>query len=270
MVKFFNAHGASVVLGDVDAERGAALAGSFPAKVHFLHTDVTSYESLLGLFDKAIKEYDRIDIAISCAGITEKAGWFMPALCNMETVRQAPPLATLDVNLKGTLYFARIATAYLRHNAAPQDDKSLVLLSSLAGFESMPGFSLYQTSKHGVLGLMRSLRTYLPAMKAGIRVNCVCPGATDTVMMARLKIHYENAGLALQTPDAVARVIGGLAADRAWNGESIYVEGGEGWAIEENLDRTQEQWLGQVGTKEVRKIRAAAGALAAKIRGPKV
>jgi NAD(P)-dependent dehydrogenase (short-subunit alcohol dehydrogenase family) len=52
----------------------------------------------------------------------------------------------LDVNLLGTLYFARIAAVYLRQGAQPGDDKSLVLMSSAAGFKDTPGMFVYQVS----------------------------------------------------------------------------------------------------------------------------
>jgi hypothetical protein len=59
---------------------------------------------------------------------------------------QTPNKLVLDVNLLGTLYFARIAAVYLRQGAQPGDDKSLVLMSSAAGFKETPGMFLYQVS----------------------------------------------------------------------------------------------------------------------------
>lgn len=56
------------------------------APTHFVKTDVTDYESLLHLFDTAWKQFGRVDIAISNAGLQEAGTWFDPAL-DLETVK---------------------------------------------------------------------------------------------------------------------------------------------------------------------------------------
>lgn len=61
----------------------------------------------------------------------------------LTTTRQPPVSTVLDVNLLGPLYFARIAAAYLRHGKKPEEDKSIVLLSSVAGFIDTPGLFAY-------------------------------------------------------------------------------------------------------------------------------
>ncbi|PVH79365.1 hypothetical protein DL98DRAFT_516135 [Cadophora sp. DSE1049] len=76
----------------------------------------------------------------------------------MSTIRTLPSTLVQDVNVAGTLFFPRIAAVYLRHNWKEDDDKSLILSSSVAGFEESPGLFVYQSTKHGVLGLMRWLR----------------------------------------------------------------------------------------------------------------
>jgi len=215
-------------------------------------TDVTSYDSLLALFDRALKLYGRVDIAISNAGIIEQPGWFEPST-DLDSVRIAPSTAVLDINLTGTLYFSRIAAVYLRQKATPKDGKSLVLVSSVAGFQESPGLFVYQAAKHGVIGLMRSLRKYFPVTYGNIdiRVNCVCPGATDTAMVQTFQEAWKNEGLPMNTPEGVARMIVGVSIEEKLNGESIYVEGDRGWAFEERLHHTQPQWLGEVAASNL-------------------
>ena len=84
---------------------------------------------------------------------------FDPSL-TLETVQEEPKksISIVDVNLKGPLYFSRIAAVYLRQGKGGGQDKSLTLVSSVAGFREDPGLYVYIASKHGVLGLMRSLR----------------------------------------------------------------------------------------------------------------
>jgi NAD(P)-dependent dehydrogenase (short-subunit alcohol dehydrogenase family) len=217
-------------------------------------TDVTSYASLLALFDKALTTYGRVDVAISNAGILERPGWFESSI-NLDSVRTAPSTAVLDVNLTGTLYFARIAAVYLRQSAAVTDDKSLLLLSSVAGFEESPGLFVYQAAKHGVLGLMRSLRKYFPGAygEPGIRVNCVCPWATETAMVRTFADAWKEQGLPMNSSEGVASIIVGVSADDRVHGESVYVEGDRGWLIEEGLARTHPEWLGEAAASSLAK-----------------
>ena len=223
-------------------------------------TDVTSYDSLLALFDKALVLYGRVDIAISNAAIIEQPGWFSPSL-DLDSVRKAPPTAVIDVNLTGTLYFAHIAAVYLRKNANTEHDKSMVLLSSVAGFEESPGLFVYQASKHGVLGLMRSLRKYFPGAYADcrLRVNCICPWATKTAMVKTFQAAWSQEGLPMNSAEDIAQMILGVSVDENLNGESIYVEGGRGWAMEEGLERTQPQWLGESAASNLAKGQAFLG-----------
>lgn len=131
----------------------------------FVHCDVTSYQDNLALFDAALEACGRVDHAIANAGLGEQGNFFDPAL-TLESVKEVPgkSIKVVDVNLKGELYFSRIASVYLRQpdlnskSSTAALDKSLTLVSSVAGFREDPGLHVYIASKHGVLGLMRSLR----------------------------------------------------------------------------------------------------------------
>ncbi len=57
---------------------------------------------------------------------------------------QKPTTKVVDVNLNGTLYFSRIACVFLRQGQQPSEDKSLILISSVAGFKEYPGLFVYQ------------------------------------------------------------------------------------------------------------------------------
>ncbi|OJJ45324.1 hypothetical protein ASPZODRAFT_17540 [Penicilliopsis zonata CBS 506.65] len=120
-------------------------------------------------------------------------------------IERAPEPWTLNGDLLGTLYFARIAAVFLRQDASREADRSLVLVSSIAGFTGSPGLPLYSASKHGVLGLMCALRTSLPDTHK-ISVSAVCPWTSAKGM------EDEIAGLA--------------AWGRRATRKTIYVEGG--------------------------------------------
>ena len=95
---------------------------------------------------------------------------------------------------------------YLKQGAQANEDKSLVLVSSTAGFKETPGLFVYQASKHGVLGLLRSLRLYLPKTH-GVRVNAICPWMTDTVMVDGIRDNWVKERLPVNTPADVGRIM---------------------------------------------------------------
>lgn len=178
LVRICHKAGAHVFFGDVLVEQGEALAASLRSQststttsnsnpptqhAHFVRTDASNYQSNLDLFDAAFSACGRVDHAASVAGIGERGNIVDPAL-TLESVRMEPreSMTTLDVNFVGPLYFSRIASVYLRQGASDEGtvaDKSLTLVSSVAGFTEAPGLYVYSATKHAVYGLMRSLRT---------------------------------------------------------------------------------------------------------------
>lgn len=201
-VNLLHAHGALVIHGDWDGDGGKALDTSLSSpNVTFVQSDVTSYESVLNLFEVAWKKYGRVDIAISNAGVPELDNWFNPST-TISDVSQKPNTKVIEVNLLGTLYFARIASVFLKQNAKPEDDKSLILVSSAAGFKESPGIPIYTATKHGVLGLMRSLRPHLPKTH-NIRVNAICPWMTDTGMVLGIRDAWIAEKLPVNQPEGV-------------------------------------------------------------------
>ena len=152
-----------------------------------------------------------------------------------------------------------------------------MLVSSTAGFKETPGLFTYTASKHGVLGLLRSLRPYLPKSH-NIRVNAICPWMTDTVMVEGIRENWIKEDLPVNKPGEVGRVIlevaaglkdGSLNGEKKktgmgegvkndvgvgeetgrWNGRAVFVEGGRGWDIEEGINATEPIWLGEKVSK---------------------
>ena len=118
-----------------------------------------------------------------------------------------------------------------------------------------PGLFTYQAAKHGVLGLMRSLRLYTPST-LGIRVNAICPWMTATALVAGIEEAWHKAKLPVNQPIDVARVIMSVLKLKGLNGKAMYIEGGRAWEIEEGIERTmagcgdEDGWLGRDQVKE--------------------
>lgn len=254
---------AHVVFGDTDQEAANGLVKSLTSEdneegeVTFINCDATGYADLYKLFKTAYDKYGHIDHAFAIAGILERGNWFDPEL-TIESVEHAEETsAVLDVNMKGTATFARIAVVFLRSGMRRRENRSLTLTSSVAGIAESPGLYMYQASKHGILGLMRSMRKTIYA-RDGIRVNCICPGMTESLMTTSVIETFRSNGHA-QTSDDCARFYLGVANNPSMNGKSIYVEGGKGWEFEDGLWRTLPQWLGEEPAKMLKENVKAMG-----------
>ncbi|RDW76964.1 hypothetical protein BP6252_05017 [Coleophoma cylindrospora] len=193
-------HGANVIIGDINDARGKALVAEVRKKTgnqnhHYIHCDVTDWQSQVDFFRSAaqLSPHKGIDAVVANAGIAESNTKFEQPM-NLDA--QEPPkpnLKTFEVNLLGVLYTAHLATFYLPRNpqsnkASPssvpgpgQRDRHLLLISSVAGLNPIPGQPLYGISKHGVVGLFRQLRS--TSFQHGIRVNMLCPYFIDTPLI---------------------------------------------------------------------------------------
>jgi NAD(P)-dependent dehydrogenase (short-subunit alcohol dehydrogenase family) len=248
--------GALVVFGDVAKQPAENLVSSLKAspgtgEVSFVPCDVTNYDDIYNLVKAAYEKYGRIDHAFACAGIFETGQWFDPELTMESVKKEKGPQLTLDINVLGLANFARVAVVFMREGMEKGENKSITFMSSVNAFRESPGLSMYQTSKHAVQGLMRSMRKPI-FDRDGIRVNTVNPGVTETPMIAHLVHVFKQPGFYCQPPDDVARMVLGLQVRTDLNGKGIYVEGGSGWEFEDSFYREQPIWLGEEPTRRMR------------------
>lgn len=84
--------GAHVFFGDWDDAKGSKLAeelrSSKGGSVTYLKVNVREYQSLLSLFDTAFTKHGEVDMAICCAAVTERTGYWEPNNLNLESVKQ--------------------------------------------------------------------------------------------------------------------------------------------------------------------------------------
>lgn len=141
-------------MGDINKDAAIKTVEQLAGGHTYVETDVRRYEDVYVLFEEAYKQHGRIDHAISCAGILEQGNWFDPNL-TIEGVREPGNTNLLDVNVFGTLNFARIATVFMRQGILNAGSKSLTLMSSVNAFRDSPGLFLYQAC-----GIVHSLLEY--------------------------------------------------------------------------------------------------------------
>ncbi|CAN8100140.1 unnamed protein product [Discula destructiva] len=222
------AAGAHLIIGDIASDTGEALVAelrtaSASAHHHFVRVDVTDWASQAALFQTAarLSPTGEIDAVVASAGVSDREGTITgkgfenPAGLDAPNP-PAPDLKCIEVNLIGMLYTAHLALFWLQQNSkAPSAsdtrdarDRHFLIIGSSAGLFALPGVPQYVTSKHGVTGLFRSLRTL--SFRQGIRVNMLCPYFVDTPILPNRAVAM-LAGLGLasldDTVDAATRLM---------------------------------------------------------------
>ncbi|MET8141647.1 SDR family NAD(P)-dependent oxidoreductase [Sphaerisporangium sp. NPDC005288] len=170
------AAGATVVLADLNTERGKAIADELGGV--FVQTDVSDEASVQAAVDAAVATGKPLRAVVNSAGI----GW-----ASRTVGRDGSPhdLASyrkvIDVNLIGTFNLMRIgAAAMARTEPADADGARGVVINtaSVAGLEGQTGQVAYSASKGGIIGMTLPAARDLAAI--GVRVLTICPGIIDT------------------------------------------------------------------------------------------
>ena len=221
--------GASVVIADVDdsgAAETAALIGD-EARVAVVRADVTDPGSVESVIALAVERFGRLDCACNVAGISVEPKPFV----DVDARRLAARAST------STSPVVFVCMQYeLRQMLAQGDGGAIVNVSSGAGVVPAPGQPHYTAAKHAVLGLTKhAAQEYA---RAGIRVNAVLPGQTETEpMKAYLDAQPDHGEKLLRRmpmgrmarPDEIAESIAWLCSDASSyvNGVSLLVDGGQ-------------------------------------------
>ncbi|WP_327429409.1 glucose 1-dehydrogenase [Streptomyces sp. NBC_01236] len=214
------AAGANVVLGDVLAEEGQALAGELGDAARFIRLDVTDETAWQRAAAFAWTEFGGIE------GLVNNAGIATGQLLETETVDHFRQV--LDVNLTGVFIGMKTVIPAMRDNGGG----SIVNISSMAGLTTVATTSSYGASKWGVRGLTKVAAVELGTAK--VRVNSVHPGMTYTPMTANIGIqqgdgHFPNSpmGRVGETHEIAKAVVFLLSDDSAYvTGAELAVDGG--------------------------------------------
>jgi NAD(P)-dependent dehydrogenase (short-subunit alcohol dehydrogenase family) len=202
-----------------------------------LPLDITDRHATALSVARILEDHGRIDVLVNAAGV---AG--VGSALNLDIEEWS---RVIDVNLTGTFI---VSQAVGRVMAAQKAGGRIINVASVAGLVGAAGMSHYCASKHAVIGLTKSLA--LEWAPYGIRVNCVCPGATDTPLLrqnsdpARLGKAIPLARLG--EPLEQANVIAFLASPHSsyMTGTVLCVDGGV-MALNPSSSRSAEERLAE-------------------------
>lgn len=224
-VRMLAAHGAKVVIADVQAELGARVAAELGQR--FVRCDVASETDGKAVVAAAV-ETGKLFGLVNCAGIA-------PAV---KTVGRdgAHPLdvftKTIMVNLVGSFNMIRLAAeAMSKNDPEPTGERGVLInTASVAAYDGQIGQAAYSASKGGLVGM--TLPVARDLARSGIRCVTIAPGIFRTPMMDSMPQDVQDALAAsipfpsrLGTPDDYAKLVHQIVTNEMLNGETIRLDG---------------------------------------------
>jgi len=224
--------GATVVIADLNAEAGEALADEI--KGVFAKLDVTNSEQISEVVVQAAS-IAPLKALVNSAGIANA----IRTIGRDGQIESAFPMdkfeAIVRVNLLGTFDMVRQAATVMSRNEPDANGQrgAIVNMASVAAFDGQIGQAAYSASKGGIVGLTLPLARDLSG--AGIRVNTIAPGLIDTPIynnFADPEAFKAQLGQSvlfpkrLGSPAELASMVRELITNDYMNGETIRVDGG--------------------------------------------
>jgi len=224
--ELFAERGASVVVVDLDVDAANETVGRIEADdgdAISVEADVSDADDVAAFVERTVDEYGHVDVLHNNAGIPQES-------TPVEDVTEQTWDQIQDVNLKSAFLGAKYAVPHMRE----QGGGVILNTASTAGIRPRTGLSAYCASKGGVITLTKQLAYELA--DDGIRVNAICPVATDTGMLPEFTSDEltiddmaETIPLGrLAEPDDIAQAAAFLASDDAdmITGTALEVDGG--------------------------------------------
>ncbi|MEC5423459.1 SDR family NAD(P)-dependent oxidoreductase [Virgibacillus sp. C22-A2] len=222
--------GCQVIMLDINSEEGmkqAKIIGENGGKATFFTCDVTSSENCQTVIEKIESDYHKVDILFNNAGVIRRKNTVDHSEADWDLV--------MNVSLKSVFLLSKYAIPLMAKNGGG----SIINTGSGWGLKGGDNAVSYCAAKAGVVNVTKAM-----AIDHGgdnIRVNCICPGDTDTPLLRgeaeQLKLDEKeflvSSGIdrplrRIGTPDDIAKGVLYLASDlSAWvSGTTLVVDGG--------------------------------------------
>jgi 3-oxoacyl-[acyl-carrier protein] reductase len=224
--ELFASRGASVAVVDIDADATAETVDEITTDggdAIAVTADVSDAREVEAFVERTVEEYGRIDVLHNNAGIPQES-------TPVEEVTEATWDQIQDINLKSAFLGAKHAVPHMRE----QGGGVILNTASTAGVRPRTGLSAYCASKGGMITLTKQLAHELA--DDNIRVNAICPVATDTDMLPEFTSNELTVDDMAETiplgrlaePTDIAQAAAFLASDEAEmiTGTALEVDGG--------------------------------------------
>lgn len=212
--------GVGVVVSDVDVDGAQQTTDGIRASggnAVSQQCDVTSSADLKGAFERAVREFGRLDIVCNNAGIGGDNAWLTDENSDWKRVIEIDLVAVIDATR-------------LTIDALGPEGGVIINTSSLIGLYPMAAAPIYGAAKAGVIAFTRSLRSL--AEEKGIRVNAICPEVVDTPLaergMGREIMNELRQANTVLTPDQIAELVIEIIADPTRAGEIVQITASDG------------------------------------------
>lgn len=219
-VERFLAEGANVVAADINADAAKETIKGHEDRAVAATVDVTDANAVQRMVDQTVERFGSLDCYFNNAGVPMVA-------CPIEETSDAEWQRNIAVNLTAFFIAARIVVPVMKR----QRSGVILVTSSMTGVRPRPNLSAYAAAKGGAINLAKELAIELADF--GIRVNAICPVATETPMLKQFGPGDQSTAKAtplgrLARADEIASTAAFLASDDASfiTGSAILVDGG--------------------------------------------
>jgi NAD(P)-dependent dehydrogenase (short-subunit alcohol dehydrogenase family) len=220
--------GANVVIADLQADKGEALAKQLGARTRFVRCDVTSEADGQAVVDAALKIFGALQGLVNCAGI---------AIAERTVKKDGPHVLAsfarvIGINLIGTFNMIRLAaTAMTQGQPNAAGERGVIVnTASVAAYDGQIGQAAYSASKGGVVGMTLPIARDLS--RDGIRVCTIAPGIFETPMLLGMPKDVQDAlgkqvpfPSRLGKPAEYAALAKHIIENEMLNGETIRLDG---------------------------------------------
>lgn len=227
VAKCYAREGAKVVVVDYNEETANKVAQDIKnagGEAVAFKADVTDANQVAAMVDFAVRTYGKLDCACNNAGKSS-------ATINLIDTPVENFNEVIDLDVRGVFFCCKEEIKAMHQNGSG----AIVNISSTSGILGNPGIVPYNTSKHAVLGLTKSVA--LEECKNNIRINAVCPGVTETPLIKGVRDNdpatyqlfcTQIPQGRLAQPEEIGNVVAFLSSDMAsyMVGSTVVVDGG--------------------------------------------
>jgi 3(or 17)beta-hydroxysteroid dehydrogenase len=201
----FVAEGAQVIIADIDAAGGTALANELGQMASFVSLDVSREADWLSAFSRTT----RIDILVNNAGITTHG--------SIEDLSLSDFRHEIEIDLVGVFLGCKHALPLMKTHGG-----SIMNMSSMCGIRAQGDLAAYNAAKAAVTHLTKSVALHCAAKKYGIRCNSIHPGAIHTPILEKVMSQVED-GQALYDGWVASHPIGRLGTPEEIAAIAVYL-----------------------------------------------